>query len=90
MSDTNHGATVEVAFENAVERNERINKLIAGLAAENSKLERINSQLEKALNPFTWTQEMSLAWHKNIPDTKAAFDALRNAAVAPLARVAAE
>ena len=34
-----------------------------------------------AFNPRTWTQEMSDAWHRNLPDTQKAFDALREAAI---------
>jgi len=34
-------------------------------------------RLRTLLDPRMWTKEMSEAWHKNIPDTVAAFDALR-------------
>jgi hypothetical protein len=36
--------------------------------------------IECALNPLLWTREMSDAWHRNLPDTVAAFRALREAA----------
>jgi hypothetical protein len=35
-------------------------------------------ELEKAMNPRFWTQEQHAAWHQNIPDVQAAFDALRS------------
>lgn len=35
------------------------------------------SALEKALNPRFWSSAQSAAWHRNIPDVQAAFDALR-------------
>ena len=37
--------------------------------------------LELAINPRRWTREMDQAWHRNIPDLYAAFDALRAAAI---------
>ena len=33
--------------------------------------------LWQLLNPRRWTREMNAAWHLNIPNTQAAFDALR-------------
>lgn len=45
----------------------------------------INTALYKALTPRQWTQEMSDAWHRNIPDTHKAFEALRDIAMAALA-----
>jgi hypothetical protein len=52
-------------------------------AAWNARTESglVNAQ-EIALNPRRWTQEMNDAWHKSIPDTHAAFAALRHAALA--------
>lgn len=41
-------------------------------------------QLSKALNPFTWTKEMSDAWHNALPDVQKAFNELHLAAVKPL------
>jgi len=44
----------------------------------------IQPELDKrdiALNPRRWTREMSDAWHKNIPDVNAAFEALRDTAL---------
>jgi hypothetical protein len=40
-------------------------------------------RLQAALDPRTWTLEMSAAWHKNLPDTHAAF-----AAISALANIA--
>lgn len=34
-------------------------------------------RLQTALNPRLWTREHDAAWHKNIPDVHAAFEALR-------------
>lgn len=36
-----------------------------------------NERLTIALDPRRWTQEHIAAWHRNIPDTFAAFEALR-------------
>jgi len=41
------------------------------------ELENTVSHFEDLLNPRMWTKEMSDAWHNYIPDTQAAFDALR-------------
>ena len=49
-----------------------MNRLLQEAAAE---IER----LEAALNPRQWNQSLSDAWHRNIPDTTAAFRALREA-----------
>ena len=42
-----------------------------------NKLDR----LDTLLNPRLWTEEMSKAWHKNIPDILNAFSALRECGV---------
>ncbi len=44
---------------------------------------RVNSHqaLINAFNPRTWTLEMHDAWHKNLPDTQKAFEALKEAAL---------
>ena len=44
-------------------------KLLEAYAEENKRLKR-------CLNPRLWTQSMSDAWHKAIPDLQAAFEAL--------------
>jgi hypothetical protein len=36
------------------------------------------AELEKALNPRRWTIEQDQAWHRNLPDVYAAFEALRS------------
>lgn len=38
------------------------------------------ARLDAALAPRRWTQEMSDAWHLNLPDLNKAFEALRVAA----------
>jgi exonuclease VII small subunit len=83
VSNTEARQIAETAVAHAVA--ELYEEKIAALEARCAALEQINRQLEKALNPFTWTREMSDAWHKAIPDTTKAFNALHAAAVAPLA-----
>ncbi len=41
-------------------------------------------KLRQCLNPREWTREMSEAWHKNIPDTQKAFEALVESAILSL------
>ena len=50
-----------------LEAADRIKELEATMADSNIKL-----------TPRLWTQEMSKAWHINIPDLHKAFEALRN------------
>jgi hypothetical protein len=38
-----------------------------------------NVNLRQAFNPRIWSREMSDAWHKALPDTQAAFEALLKA-----------
>ena len=52
-------------------------KLITLLAIERAK----NEKLREALDPRRWSQEMSDAWHKNLPDTIKAFEAIRKLAL---------
>lgn len=53
---------------------DRADRLRCSLAAAKE------SELERALNPTQWTEEMSAAWHGAIPDVPKAFAALRAAA----------
>jgi hypothetical protein len=41
------------------------------------------AELEKALDPRRWDMPMQRAWHSHIPDTEAAFRALRDASLSP-------
>lgn len=41
------------------------------------------TRLRAALNPRQWTQAMHDAWHKTLPDTQAAFEALTKEALNP-------
>lgn len=38
-------------------------------------------ELEKALNPRKWDQELNDAWHRSLPDLQKAFDAIKNVAI---------
>lgn len=38
------------------------------------------ARLKKALNPRTWSGDQHDAWHRALPDTQAAFDAIRGEA----------
>ena len=46
-----------------------------------NRIEELEAQVDDyatKLNPRMWTQEMSHAWHINIPDVRKAFEALRD------------
>ena len=60
----------------------------AALRARVAQLERDliasedeNHRLRAAFNPFRWSLKMSYAWHQNIPNVQAAFEALMDAAL---------
>ena len=53
------------------------------LHAQLEQLEKENAELRVALNPRQWTQAMHDAWHKALPDTQAAFEALTKEALNP-------
>ena len=43
------------------------------LGCKDKEIERLNA----LLNPRLWDQDMHKAWHENIPDVQAAFNALK-------------
>lgn len=62
----------------------------AGLYANPPAATALAQQVKEALRPRMWTQEMSEAWHRNIPDTEKAFDALLAAIPIPSPNAALE
>lgn len=74
MSEDRHVTRPQIVTRGAAPELEYAPK---GTTAELATLKRQRDALLEALNPRLWTKEMSDAWHKNIPDTVSAFDALR-------------
>lgn len=44
-------------------------------------IDEYTKELERALNPREWDQELNDAWHKNIPDLQKAFDDIKDIAI---------
>lgn len=44
-------------------------------------IDKYTKELERALDPRRWNQELNDAWHKNIPDLQKAFDAIKDIAI---------
>ena len=69
-----------MSFEKPIIRKEIQNKtsnnkskLNEGLSAKDTEIKR----LEILLNPRLWNREMQTAWHENLPDIQASFNALK-------------
>ena len=44
-------------------------------------IDKYTKELERALDPRRWDQELNDAWCRNIPDLQKAFDAIKDIAI---------